>query len=147
MVPEWKDHHVSDWTFFADPDEHRLIRHRSAQRFTAHARTSPQHYVPAALPTLPFPDGSFDLVLSSHLLFSYADDLDYDFHRRSILELARVTRSEIQLFPLMPVGSAHRYPQLDELLAELARSGVTSRIVQVDYEFQRGGNEMVVCRV
>ena len=33
----------------------------------------------AALPDLPFPDDAFDLVLSSHLLFTYADRLDADF--------------------------------------------------------------------
>ncbi|MFE1591131.1 methyltransferase domain-containing protein [Nocardia sp. NPDC058705] len=135
------------WTFFDDPDDHQHARHQSAQQFVAHARTSPQHYIPARLPTLPFPDNSFDLVLSSHLLFSYADDLDYDFHLQAITELTRVAVAEVRLFPLMPVGASVRYPRLEELMDGLSRSGIRSRIVKVDYEFQIGGNEMLVCRI
>ncbi len=87
------------------------------------------------------------MVLSSHLLFSYADDLDYAFHRESIIELARVATSEIRLFPLMPIGSSQRYPQLEMLLADLSVSGIEGRIVRVEYEFQVGANEMLVCEL
>ncbi|MFD3508054.1 hypothetical protein [Nocardia sp. NPDC058666] len=135
------------WTFFADPDDHRRARHQSVEQFVAHSRSCPQRYIAGRLPALPFSDNSFELVLSSHLLFSYADDLDYDFHRQAITELVRVATAEVRLFPLMPVGSSARYPQLEELRADLSRSGTQSRIVQVEYEFQVGGNEMLVCEV
>ncbi|WP_328662590.1 hypothetical protein [Nocardia salmonicida] len=135
------------WTFFADPDEHRRARRESAQHFATHTRTSPECYIPARLPTLPFADNTFDLALSSHLLFSYADDLDYTFHRQAIIELARVVTTEVRLFPLTPIGSSARYPQLDELLANLSHSGIRGRIVEVEYEFQAGAHEMLVCQV
>ncbi|MFD4356294.1 class I SAM-dependent methyltransferase [Nocardia sp. NPDC058518] len=135
------------WTFFADPDEHHRARRESAEHFAAHTRTSPDRYIPGQLPTLPFADNSFDLVLSSHLLFSYADDLDYDFHRQAITELARVATTEIRLFPLVPIGSQGRYEQLEKLLAELTLVGISSRIVKVDYEFQAHADEMLVCEL
>ncbi|MFF5033706.1 class I SAM-dependent methyltransferase [Nocardia salmonicida] len=135
------------WTFFADPDEHRRARRESAQHFATHTRTSPECYIPARLPTLPFADNTFDLALSSHLLFSYADDLDYTFHHQSIIELARVATTEVRLFPLTPIGSSARYPQLDQLLADLSYSGIRGRIVEVEYEFQAGAHEMLVCQV
>ncbi|MFD6107456.1 hypothetical protein ACFWFQ_32875 [Nocardia salmonicida] len=135
------------WTFFADPDEHRRARRESAQHFATHTRTSPERYIPARLPTLPFADNTFDLALSSHLLFSYADDLDYTFHHQAIIELARVATTEVRLFPLIPIGSSARYPQLDQLLADLSHSGIRGRIVEVDYEFQAGAHEMLVCQV
>ncbi|MEU4650609.1 hypothetical protein [Nocardia fluminea] len=135
------------WTFFTDPDEHHRARSESAEHFAAHTRASPHHYVAACLPTLPFRDNTFDLALSSHLLFSYADDLDYAFHYRSIIELARVATTEVRLFPLTPIGSSERYPQFAQLRADLAEAGIRSRIARVDYEFQAGADEMLVCQV
>jgi len=55
--------------------------------------------VAGELPSLPFPDGSFDLTLVSYFLFAYQERLTYEFHRDSILELMRVTRSEACIYP------------------------------------------------
>lgn len=133
------------WTFFADPDDHQRHRRQAVDRFVADSRENPQRYVGARLPSLPFADRSFDLVLSSHLLFCYADDLDYDFHLRAINELVRVSRIEVRIFPLVPMGSAQLYPRLDELRADLLKVGITCGVVEVDYEFQKGANQMLVC--
>ncbi|MFR9749881.1 class I SAM-dependent methyltransferase [Nocardia sp. 004] len=138
--------HLYRWTFFADPDQHRIQRQRAAERFVAHTRQSRGRYVAGRLPALPFPDNDFDLVLSSHLLFSYAEELDYDFHLHALLELMRVTRGELRVFPLVSIGTTARYPHLNELLVQLRRYGIAGRITEVDYEFQVGGNEMLVCR-
>lgn len=135
-----------EWTYFADPDEHRHVRQRAAQRFAADIRRYPERYVPARLPSLPFPDRSFDLVLSSHLLFSYADTLDYSFHVEAIIELMRVTSGELRIFPLVATGSSERYPRFDDLLADLRSHGIAGHAVKVDYEFQRGADHMLVCR-
>lgn len=37
------------------------------------------------------------------------------------------------------------YPNLDQLLAQLADHGLTTQVADVDYEFQAGGNQMLVC--
>jgi SAM-dependent methyltransferase len=134
------------WTFFAGPDDHQRRRRQSVERFVADSRRNPRRYVPGRLPSLPFADDSFDLVLSSHLLFCYADDLDYDFHLRAINELVRVARVEVRIFPLVPMGSAQPCPQLGELRNDLRKVDITSNIVDVGYEFQKGANQMLVCR-
>lgn len=102
---------------------------------------TPARYVPAALPALPFPDQSFDLVLSSHFLFTYADRLDLEFHRAALSELHRVARGEVRVFPLLEQGGR---PVLDLLSRLLATPGIPYRVQRVGYEFQRGGNEMLV---
>ncbi|MGH3430186.1 MAG: methyltransferase domain-containing protein [Mycobacteriales bacterium] len=132
------------WNFFTDPDDHQRSRNGAVTRFTADRRAHPERYVPGELPRLPFADHTFDLVLSSHLLFSYADRLDLAFHRDSIGELMRVTRDELRLFPLLAVGAVS-YPHLDQLLTHLAESGITAQVTDVDYEVQAGGNQMLVC--
>ena len=94
---------------------------------------------------MPFSDASFDLVLSSHLLFSYADSLDVTFHLDTIVELMRVTSHELRIFPLVPVGSSEPYPRLVEMLDELRNRNIHCRTADVDYEFQRGATQMLVC--
>ena len=42
-------------------------------------------YIDAELPTLPFPDASFDLALSSHFLFLYSAQLGEEFHVMSLI--------------------------------------------------------------
>lgn len=133
------------WTFFADPDEHLISRHEAGLRFAADRRAHPERYVAGRLPRLPFPSRAFDLVLSSHLLFSYADRLDLADHRAMLLELMRVTAGELRVFPLVAMGSVP-YPDLDRLLDDLRGHGVVGKVTDVDYEFQAGGRQMLVCR-
>ena len=132
------------WTFFANPDEHHRTRSAAGVVFAADRRAHPGQYLPASLPQLPFADRAFDLVLSSHLLFSWADRLDLAFHRAALLELMRVARRELRVFPLVAIAS-RSYPHRDELLAQLHDDGISAREVDVDYEFQAGGNQMLVC--
>ncbi|MEV6220771.1 hypothetical protein AB0M13_03880 [Nocardia fluminea] len=66
---------------------------------------------------------------------------------RATIELARVATAEVRLFPLTPIGSSKRYPRLEQLLADLSEAGIRSRIAGVDYEFQAGADEMLVCQV
>jgi len=56
----------------------------------------------------------------------------------------RVTREELRIFPLVAMG-AGVYPHLDQLLAQLANRHITARLADVDYEFQAGGNQMLIC--
>ncbi|MDX1382980.1 MAG: SAM-dependent methyltransferase [Thermoanaerobaculia bacterium] len=101
-------------------------------------------YLAAELPELPFADGEYDLALSAHLLFFYADQLDRDFHRRALAELRRVAR-EVRIFPLVDVN-ARPSKHLAPLLEELERDGAAPEIATVPYEFQQGGNEMLLLR-
>ncbi|HZA15405.1 MAG TPA: hypothetical protein VE645_00665 [Pseudonocardiaceae bacterium] len=133
------------WSFFTNPEEHQRSRIAAGTRFAADMHNHPHKYVAGRLPELPFADASFELVLSSHLLFSYADRLDLGFHREVIRELMRVASDELRIFPLVAVGSSLPYSLLNELLTQLGDRGVVGRVVAVDYEFQAGGNQMLIC--
>lgn len=98
-------------------------------------------YVPHELPCLPFRDREFDLCLCSHLLFTYSDQLSADFHEKAILELCRIAR-EVRIFPLLEM-SGKPSPHLGSVYDSLKRQGWAVDIEPVDYEFQRGGNEMI----
>lgn len=113
------------WTFFSSPEHHHQSRSRAGRLFLHDYCANPSNYVEAALPRLPFSTHAFDLVLSSHLLFTYADRLSPDFHYQAINELMRVTRIELRIFPLVVMGSI-RY-DLDDLLARLRADGEIGR--------------------
>jgi SAM-dependent methyltransferase len=130
------------WTFFRDADHHQRLD-ASALRFAADLRAGPQRYVPAALPALPLAAATFDLALCSHLLFSYADRLDEAFHLAALRELARVAR-EVRVFPLVAMGSAAEL-DLHDLRGALTADGIGTEIRRVGYEFQRGGDAMLIC--
>ncbi|MEV0263441.1 class I SAM-dependent methyltransferase [Streptomyces sp. NPDC050617] len=132
------------WDWFGDAQRYTRLRTEAARTFAADLRARPDRYVEGSLPDLPFPDRSFDLVLSSHLLFSYGAQLDEAFHLSSLIELARVARRQVRLFPLVHHTSDLRYEPLDRLREALDGYGVSSRIDRVDYAFQPGGDEMLV---
>ena len=95
-------------------------------------------------PSLPFTDAAFDLALSSHFLFLYAEQLGEDFHRAAITELCRVAR-EVRIFPLLALGGKPS-PYVN-LVADQARAAGHDVVIErVPYEFQRGGNEMMRVR-
>jgi hypothetical protein len=97
-------------------------------------------YVDAELPSLPFPDQSFDLALCSHFLFLYTEHLPRDFHRQALIELCRVA-AEVRIFPLLNLA-ARPSPYVSSLRVDLHDSHASS-IETVPYEFQRGGNQML----
>jgi len=132
------------WDDHGDPET--LTRHRtaSARVFAAHYRAEPERYVAAALPHLPMADDSVDLVLCSHLLFTYADRLDDAFHLAALLEMVRVARHEVRVYPLLDANGRPQQALLDELLADLHQTGITAGVRAVDHEFQRGAGHMLV---
>lgn len=130
------------WTYFQDVDHYRTERTQAVERFAVDRAAHPERYVTALLPDLPFQDGEFDLALTSHLLFSYLDRLDEDFHLAAITELTRVAR-QARIYPLAPMGS-RRYDRLPQFLERLADAGLDAEVKAVDYEFQRGCTEMLV---
>lgn len=143
----WVQAHAADytWKFFSGPEEHLAQRLAAAALFTAHVSRAPQHYVPAALPHLPFADAAFDLVLCSHLLFSYANRLDEHFHLAALRELVRVARGQVRVYPLVANGSDRSHPSLGALRAQLAAAGVGSELRATGgYAFQRGADRVLV---
>jgi hypothetical protein len=98
-------------------------------------------YVAAALPTLPFETGAFDLAICSYFLFLYSTLLGEAFHHAALREICRVA-AEVRIFPLLALGGA-RSPFVDACIADLREAGYRVTIEKVNYEFQRGGDEML----
>lgn len=132
------------WNHFESVDALVAARLEAMETFLAdypHGRRVGR-YVDAALPELPFPDRRFRLALCSHLLFLYSEQLDLGFHVAALKELCRVA-DEVRVFPLLELGS-RRSRHLDSATDALRSDGIDTRIVRVKYEFQKGGNEMLV---
>lgn len=101
-------------------------------------------YLAGELPSLPLADNGFDLALSSHLLFLYSDQLTAEFHLAAVLEMLRVA-GEVRVFPLLTLAGAPS-PHLPWVQNALAQQGFRAEVRRVAYEFQRGGNQMLVIR-
>ena len=140
-----RNSHDYVWTFHRTPDDHLRRRLLAAEAFAHDIRTRPEGYVPGNLPDLPFEDDAVDVVLCSHLLFSYPALFSYGFHLRSIRQMCRVAAREARIFPLLSAAEPSPYPELDRLRRDLERADVSTEVRAVPYEFQRGGNEMLVC--
>jgi SAM-dependent methyltransferase len=133
------------WGFHGDPGAHARLRAESAAAFARDLADHPGHHVAAALPHLPFVDGAFDLVLSSHLLFTYADRLDAGFHVAALREMARVG-AEVRVYPLVDQAGRALPDLLASVVAELGDAGVRAEVQDVPYEFQRGARSMLRLR-
>jgi len=131
------------WTRIQSPQEMGEVRLRAMQQFL---RDFPEglsvgRYKVAELPKLPFGDRQFDLTLCSHLLFSYSDQLDLQFHLSAIQELCRVS-TEVRIFPIIKVdGDAS--PWLQPVIDERQATGFRVQVQTVDYEFQKGGDRLL----
>jgi hypothetical protein len=138
-----RNHERYVWTYFKDPDALGAARLNAMKIFLDdyEAGLAEGRYLDAALPKLPFNDGEFDLCLCSHLLFLYSAQLSADFHLASMLEMLRVAR-EVRVFPLLDLD-LQRSAHLDPVTAELRSAGFHSEIVDVPYEFQKGGGQML----
>lgn len=102
---------------------------------------SENRYVFAQLPSLPFKNDQFDIALSSHFLFLYSDNLSFEFHKKAINEMLRVSK-EVRIFPLLDVNGA-RSAYVYDIMKLYTDYGYYVQEVYVDYEFQRGGNSML----
>src|SRR5438876_9606051 len=128
------------WDFYQSPERLRRFRERAYRTFLSDYRTGRgTRYVPGKLPTLPFRDGQFDLSLVSYLLFVYEDQLDYEFHKRSLLEILRVTRGEARLYPIVTFEAA-RSSYLDRLKNDHDLRHLEFQEVQTDFEFLVNSN-------
>ncbi len=98
-------------------------------------------YVTGQLPELEFKDREFDIALCSHFLFLYSGLFSYEFHLAGILEMLRIA-DEVRIFPLLTL-EVKKSDYVGRVMADLEQLGYTVAIKQVDYEIQKGGNEMM----
>lgn len=130
------------WDYLRDVEGLRKHRLSALKDCTDDFVQSIDRYVPVTLPTLPFEDAEFDILLSAHFLFMYADRLDYSFHIKTIMEFLRVTKEEIRIFPLVDLEGKH-YKHLDQIISDLVDYGCKVEKVKVQYEFQKDANSML----
>ena len=133
-----------DWDWFGSVEARERMRRRAGAQFVTALATSAGWLVAGELPRLPFRDGSFDLVLCSHLLFTWADVLGLEWHRAAVTELARVSRGEVRVFPTVMQGAGDAVPVWAELMTALEDQGLHAEERQVPYRFQVTGDRMLV---
>jgi ubiquinone/menaquinone biosynthesis C-methylase UbiE len=130
------------WDYFKDIKGLRSHRLSALQDCANDMKESSERYIPVTLPSLPFKNEEFDILLSAHFLFMYADRLDYQFHIETLNELLRVTKEEVRIFPLVDL-EGKRYNSLDKLINYLTDNGCKVEEVKVPYEFQTNANSML----
>lgn len=134
------------WSYHQSPDDLKANRIKVIHQFLQdyEAGKAAGRYITAELPTLPFASKQFSLALCSHFLFLYSDHFDVEFHLKSIQEVLRVA-SEVRIFPLLTL-MLKRSPHLDPVIQTLLNENYSVSIQLVNYELQKGGNEMLVIR-
>lgn len=134
------------WSYHSSPEDLRYNRIQAMQLFLKDYESGKQQgrYQTAALPTLPFPDQTFELALCSHFLFLYSKQYDVAFHLASIRELLRIS-TEVRIFPLLTL-MLEPSPCIQPVIQACQDWGYVASIETVDYELQKGGNQMLVIR-
>jgi hypothetical protein len=134
------------WTHITSIDGLADVRRAAMTEFLADydRRDARERYIDASLPSLPFADRMFELAICSHFLFLYSAQHDLEFHVDSLIELARVAE-EVRVFPLLELGGSESRHLRDTMQA-LGGRGLCATRQRVPYEFQRGGNEMLIVR-
>lgn len=136
-----------DWSYLGSPEAMGGSWTAAVEEFAADFVFDGTRYVAAALPALPFPDDRFAMAVSGFLLFVYPELLSFDNHRDALLELARVTRGEVRIYPLHDTNG-EPYAPLADLRVALDDRGVSTQIRSTGcaYSPRPGSDRMLVCR-
>ncbi len=127
------------WDYYKNPEYMRELRKRASTIFLEDYKTHPERYVAGELPRLSFADKEFDLTLVSYFLFAYQDQLGYEFHRESILEVMRVTRGEARIYPTVTF-EAQPSEYIPMLQADPALERFAFTEIKTDFEFLVNSN-------
>lgn len=135
-----------NWDYYGSMDQHESRRRNSLSLFLADY-TSPEArevYLAAALPNLPFANNSFSLVLCSHFLFLYGEQLNETFHIEAVLELLRVCKpgGQIRIYPLVDLK---RKPieYLAQLISEINSKGASIELLQSNLAFMPEAEQLM----
>ena len=127
------------WDFYKSPEGMRQYRERAYKKFLQDFESNPNRYVYGQLPNLSFADRQFDLTLASNLLFVYEDQLDYEFHKRSLLDIMRVTSREARFYPLVNFR-AERCKFVEQAKADPAFAAFNFEEIATEFEFLTKSN-------
>jgi hypothetical protein len=62
----------------------------------------------------------------------------------ALLELVRVSSGQVRVFPLLEHTGRRNSQVLDQVLTAVREHGITAEVREVGYEFQHGGNRILV---
>jgi hypothetical protein len=131
------------WNFYKNPERMRHFRERAWRSFLSdYQRHRGERYMAGSLPHTPFSDRQFDASLVSYFLFVYQDQLSYEFHRDSILELMRVTSGELRIYPTVTFEGKHSI-YLDRMLPDPVLQHLRLDEVATDFEFLANSNSFL----
>lgn len=116
-------------------------------------RQARDRYVGGKLPQMPFADGAFDLALIANLLFLYGEHadggmmhqspFDYTFHLNAMLELCRVSREEVRIYPLKGPHSVGVHRFLQPLMDDLQKRNIRAEVFPVPFRCIKGAEHML----
>lgn len=131
------------WSYHKSPQDLRQNRERAIELFTQDYELGKVEgrYQVGELPHLNDSDLEYEIGLCSHFLFLYSDHFNQEFHLQSIQELLRVC-TEVRIFPLLTLN-LERSPYLPLVIDTLDYQGYDCQIQTVEYQLQRGGNQML----
>ncbi|MBH8577937.1 SAM-dependent methyltransferase [Nostocaceae cyanobacterium CENA369] len=131
------------WSYHQSPDDLRSNRIKVIQEFISDYENGKKsnRYVIGELPNLEFQNQEFEIALCSHLLFLYSDQLNYNFHLKSVDEMLRIAQ-EVRIFPLLTL-MLKPSPHLDGIIEYYKAKDYRVSIEKVEYELQLGGNQML----
>lgn len=137
-----KNHKNFLWNSFKNIDDLLEKRLASMKLFLEDFEENKQNYIYKELPALGLEENSYDIVLCSHFLFLYSKQLNFDFHLNSILELIKVSKKELRIFPIKDLEN-NKSIHIDKILKVLEEKGYKTEIKKSDYEFQKDVNEFL----
>ncbi|MEM7725483.1 MAG: SAM-dependent methyltransferase [Cyanobacteria bacterium P01_A01_bin.45] len=132
------------WSYHKSVDDLRDRRIEAINLFIEDYERGKQEgrYQIGELPSLYLENEQYDIALCSHFLFLYSQQYDCQFHVESIQEMLRVSK-EVRIFPLLTL-MLEKSPYLDNVTKFFQMKGYQVSVTQVNYELQKGGNEMLV---
>jgi SAM-dependent methyltransferase len=132
---------------YRDIEKFYAEKYAALEKFAAdfRQRRGESRYVAGALPSLPFPDRAFDVVLSANFLMIYAPladggmhdgaDFGLEFHTGAFRELARVTRRELRVAGMHTWTQPPKtHPYCKPIARVLEEAGFAVELVPTDYD-------------
>lgn len=132
-----------NWNYYSNPKELLQTRLSAMETFLNdfEAGRNEGRYISESLPDLSLVPNNQELVLCSHFLFLYSDHLSLDFHKEAIVQMLG-KGNELRIFPVCTL-TGNSSPYLPEIEIFLKQKKIDYRVEQIDYEFQKGGNQML----
>lgn len=135
------------WKFFKDIDALKKKREMAYKLFIEDFKKEyGNRYIAAEYPKTKFADKEFTISLISHFLFMYDEHLDYEFHKKTLSEIIRITSKEIRIFPIVNL-KGERSLFVKKLMEDSEFKDYEMGIKKVDYEFMKNGNEMMKIKI